>query len=284
MIVDSRLDDDMAIPVGEIGPLLELIEAAGSLGGVLPTIVVLRGQLRALGVNHFSLRVAQRDSATTGRYAGVWSYPREYNRVFTANHYGLSSAVLIAARTRRRPFNWFDVLSSPAIGPGQRRAFAEALDYGIGIGLTAPMHTPDGGFTSMSLSADPALDPSAETIRANAWALTLLGLGFVELTRPFLNGRAIALDDPLFVRLPGNDNEPPAGLVMPFSGGATLTSLEGDCLAWSSAGLTAWDISARFSLPQAAIDHAIESARLKLGAATRAHAVVKAIVARLIQP
>lgn len=61
-----------------------------------------------------------------------------------------------------------------------------------------------------------------------------------------------------------------------------LTGREYDCLAYVSAGKSDWEISVILTLSQATVRFHVDNARRKLNAATRAHAVARAIALGLL--
>jgi DNA-binding CsgD family transcriptional regulator len=67
-------------------------------------------------------------------------------------------------------------------------------------------------------------------------------------------------------------------------GSPRLTARERECLLWAARGKTAWETSAILGIGEATVNNLLASAKLKLGAATRTHAVAKAITLGLIVP
>jgi DNA-binding CsgD family transcriptional regulator len=63
-----------------------------------------------------------------------------------------------------------------------------------------------------------------------------------------------------------------------------LNKREVEILTWSARGLTSNEIADKLGLSKRTIDAYTDSARTKLGATTRTHAVVKAVTGKLIKP
>ncbi len=61
-----------------------------------------------------------------------------------------------------------------------------------------------------------------------------------------------------------------------------LTPFERECLVWAAFQIDDAAIAARFSLPETMVRQALEIARIKLGASSREHAVVRALAHGLI--
>jgi DNA-binding CsgD family transcriptional regulator len=63
-----------------------------------------------------------------------------------------------------------------------------------------------------------------------------------------------------------------------------LNKREVEILTWSARGLTSIEIARKTGLSKRTVDAYTDSARTKLQALTRTHAVVKALLGRLIKP
>jgi len=63
-----------------------------------------------------------------------------------------------------------------------------------------------------------------------------------------------------------------------------LNKREIQILTWSARGRTSQEIALKLGLSKRTVDSYIDSARTKLHATTRTHAVVKAVTRRLIRP
>jgi DNA-binding response OmpR family regulator len=63
-----------------------------------------------------------------------------------------------------------------------------------------------------------------------------------------------------------------------------LNDREAECLTWVARGKTSADIAQILGLTKRTVDFHVDSARAKLGAATRTEAVIKAATGRLIEP
>lgn len=61
-----------------------------------------------------------------------------------------------------------------------------------------------------------------------------------------------------------------------------LTAREVECLKWSAAGKTAWDISIILSISRRTVEHHLASACIKLQAVGRTHGVAEAIRRKII--
>lgn len=88
-----------------------------------------------------------------------------------------------------------------------------------------------------------------------------------ELLTEIINARLARVDRPEISPLP-----------------VKLTDREVEALTWAARGKTSGEIAQIVGLTKATVDAHLDSARAKLGAATRVEAVVKAVTRRLIEP
>ncbi|MGD9538100.1 MAG: autoinducer binding domain-containing protein [Alphaproteobacteria bacterium] len=268
-------------PTDTLFEFLKAVEGETDFDGISAALVCY---LEREGLGGFSLRIGDDGAPVVdGRpLLSVSTYPEEWERHFHAHNYFVTSPVYRFARLLQRPFNWFEVLAQPWISKVDRRPFEEANEFGIGFGVSIPIHTPDGREGVFTATSDPSHDPTADMIRTKAEVAHLLGLAFFEITEPLIAARQHAPDGAGPADGHANDNAPPVDAPTLDWRGKGLTVFERDCLAWGAVGLTDWVISERFRFPEAMVRCALESARIKLGAGSRTHAVVKAIVNDLV--
>jgi DNA-binding CsgD family transcriptional regulator len=65
---------------------------------------------------------------------------------------------------------------------------------------------------------------------------------------------------------------------------AVLNDREAETLTWVARGKTSVEIAKTLGLSKRTIDFHLDNARIKLGAATRTEAAIKAAIGRLIEP
>lgn len=280
----SRTGGKTTIGAADIAALKQFLDATAPESDLRHTGTVFDATIRRLGFGEFALRIRKPGKTTTEDtpFNGIWTYPNHWREHFNASGYFSISPVFIMAERLRRPFNWFEILALPALSKAQRRMFSEAAEFSIGMGLTVPIHTANCRPAVFTINANQSLDPAADSIRVDEKKALLLGFGFFERAAPLLHGQQLALSetDPLSVAV--NDNAPQTDAEMRGKIRHVLTPFERECLAWSAAGLDSWAISERFALSEAMVHRAFEAARLKLGVATRDHAVVRALANDLI--
>ena len=167
---------------------------------------------------------------------------------FVAHDYGVAEA-----RKRFMPFTWLEAKEMRELSQGEARIWQAVLDYGWRDGFNVPVHGPAGYFGLVTMATEQP-EISADL-------------------RHHLHLAALIVHDQAR-RLAGED----AVLRLAES----LTAREGECLRWVAAGLSDGEIAEKLSIGSATVKDHIERARRKLGAATRAQALLQAYLAGLV--
>jgi DNA-binding CsgD family transcriptional regulator len=264
--------------IGAVAAFLEATRGAG------PWFIasLFDATIQALGFGHFTIRLntpATGEDKPSGR---IWTYPKAWEEHANASGYALISPTRMTAMRLRRPFNWFEAVAQSTLSEAQRRIYREAAEFSIGLGLTVPIISRDDAPTLISINSDPSLDPTADAIRAHERKALLLGLGLFERIEPVLGDRQMALREARPTTVAANDNAPSRQSTSGAEIRHELTPFERECLIWAAFQIDDAAIAARFSLPEIMVRQALEVARIKLGAASREHAVVRALAHGLI--
>jgi len=157
------------------------------------------------------------------------------------------------------PFTWIDCVADNKLMGSELKVIHEARDFGLKEGADIPIHGP--GFEIGSFSVHTSLSMKQFQER---WAVGKTWVSFIAYA--FYNS---------FKRL----NE--------ISDQVTeihLSPRERECLLWSARGKTVWETGQILSISDQTVLTHIGSARSKLGAGSKQHAVIKAILSQLIRP
>lgn len=186
------------------------------------------------------------------------NYPAEWAAHYHQSGYVSFDPVAQEGMRSLVPFQWGEALALPHYGTQARKVFNEAAEFGLRDGLTVPIRTISGiGVMSMVVD-DPALfSPRAA---AERYVLHLMALHF-----------HLACDRELS----------PTQKIIPAP---RLTQREREVLLWAARGKTGWEIAQILNLTVRTVTYHVENARFKLGASSRAQAVVAAMALGLIQP
>lgn len=184
------------------------------------------------------------------------TYPPEWTAHYFANRYQFIDPVVLEAQRSHLPFAWRFLINRPGgLGPEQRKLFAEAAEFGIRDGFAIPFHAADGCIAVMSY-AFTSVDRLREVMSAQS-KLKLLAVYYHTAVERLLD-----------VRTPKDE----------------LSPMERQCLTGIAHGHSLWEISGRIHRPEPDVAGALRSAREKLGTATTAQAIAKAITQGLICP
>jgi DNA-binding CsgD family transcriptional regulator len=183
------------------------------------------------------------------------TYPAQWMSHYFANRYQYIDPVVLEAQRTHLPFSWRFLARREGLSPAQRQLFEEAAAFGIRDGFTIPFHE-NGGCVAMLSYAFTSDNELQEVMTAQA-KLKLLAVYYHTAVERLLCEPAC--DD-------------------------RLSTMERQCLTHMAHGRSLWEISGSLHRPEPDVAGALRSARQKLGAATTAQAVAKAITQGLIAP
>lgn len=185
------------------------------------------------------------------------TYPPAWQERYMKHSYFDFDPVVIEAARSSLPFAWRYVANRDTLTAQQRQLFAEAAEHGLRDGFTVPLH--DGrGMALMSFAfGDTAQMKNIVGGQSNLRLLAIYYNAAVERL----------LDE-------GHQG----------SGGADLSAMEQLCLTHAAAGRSLWEISATLHRAETDVAASLRSAREKMGVATTAQAVAKAMASGLISP
>ena len=146
------------------------------------------------------------------------------------------------------PFVWSEIIAGLDLDGAAAQVMDEAASIGMRDGLCVPLYDLDGRRSVLSMAAH-HIDLSAAD------------KGVLHLVAMYAQNRIRDLVDRQAVRVAR----------------ALLSPRERECLQWTAAGKTSWEIAAILRLSQNTTDGYIASATRKLGAANRTQAVAEGI-------
>lgn len=152
------------------------------------------------------------------------------------------------------PFTWSEVIQGRELPETALRVMNEAAEIGMNDGLCVPLYDLDGRRSVLSMAAR-----SIDLTPADKGVLHLVAMYAQNCIHDMVGFQA------------GRRAVRP-----------TLSPRERECLQWTAAGKTSWEISTILRLSQSTTDGYIASATRKLGAANRTQAVAEGIRRGLI--
>lgn len=170
----------------------------------------------------------------------------EWGRRYVEEQLQRNDPTIQAIFAADRPFTWTEVRARTR-DPKGMRVFEEADKTGGKEGLVIPIHGALGEVSVMILVTD-----TCQIKAADRPTLHLLGTVYATAGRTLTEL---------------GDDEATA---------SPLTRREGECLAWVARGKTDWAIAQILGISDRTVESHLNSARIKIGADTRAHAIMEA--------
>lgn len=217
----------------------------------------LQDRLADMGCNRLAYFTI-RPPAGLSKSIYLTNYPLPWIERYDEQDYDIIDPTLKFAATTTLPFRWDEIMTGSKISKRQRSLLGEAHDFGLTRGMVVPLHGPESGLAVLGIYGD--------TISEN---------DFEEIWHNDRNDISIlcAYAHQAVVEAGYNDEE--RVLV-------TLSDRERECLTWTSAGKTTWEIGQILGISNETVVTHMKNAMRKLNVYSKHHAVVKAIVHGLI--
>ncbi|PHP65484.1 LuxR family transcriptional regulator [Zhengella mangrovi] len=174
-------------------------------------------------------------------------WPEPWVERYILRDYARISPVVHYVKTHMRPFDWREAAAAAGEGHPGQVVLHEIAEFGIRMGISIPLITGDGALALLSLGGED-MDLSPEDF------------GMVTLVSTYAIERAMQL-------VVADDASRPI----------RLTRREAECMRWAAAGKSEWEISRILGISEHTSEKHLLSAKMKLGAANRTHAVAEAI-------
>ena len=205
-----------------------------------------REHVRALGFTTHAVGILREAG---GSDFLLLDWPRQWLELYAVRGFGAEDCTIPLALADPAPFTWGDVRARDPTA--SERVFAAAAEFGWRDGLVVPVHRSDGSRGLIVLAA-PALGLSAGA-RERAVLLSLIAFE-----------RASAIH------------------AAPARKGDRLTARQRSALSLVASGLTDDDVASTLGVSRPTAAFHLQTARTRLGAKTRAHAVALALTMGLI--
>jgi LuxR family transcriptional regulator, activator of conjugal transfer of Ti plasmids len=213
----------------------------------------LRDMAAALDLHTFAYLLTPRRSTDKTRL--ISNYPSSWTAHYLSNRYEMLDPVIVHAAQDPEPFEWGRELRSAGLLDSQRRFFDEAAQFGIRSGFTIPIHDARARVAAITFAADERHATFDRCIEMNRSVLQLIAIFFHSSAR-----QVLAPDRTL--------------------DGILLAPRECECLEWAAKGKTNWEIGRILGITRKTVAGYLDSARNKLGAATRSEAVARLMAAK----
>ena len=181
----------------------------------------------------------------------VQRMPVEWTKRYNDHDYVFKDPIVSHLQSARAPFTWDDAYTASLNPADVKLIRGEASDFGLRAGHVVPVPTLDGSRAAISFGGD-APEISGDAKDALTFAAS------------YAVGRLLHVP------------RRPADIEV------NMTPRETDVLLWAAEGKSDWDIATILGISRPTVLKHMRSAREKLDAMNRTHAVVKAIRNRLI--
>ncbi|MBD3847417.1 autoinducer binding domain-containing protein [Bosea sp. SSUT16] len=181
--------------------------------------------------------------------------PEEWSARYIEQNYLYCDPIVRRLQRNRDPFSWAECYGSYATTRRAKILRGEAAEFGLIDGYVVSVTTLDQSHAAISFGGQ-SFKLAGEERSALAFATSLF-VGHV-LSRRTSGRSAAALS-------------------------RKVTAREYDCLLWSAEGKSEWEISVILGISKPTVTKHILSAREKLGAVTKAHAIAIAMRERILR-
>ncbi|PLX38200.1 MAG: LuxR family transcriptional regulator [Hyphomicrobiales bacterium] len=224
--------------------ILDKIGAERTPDGVLG---LLNQVTESAGFSAFCLSAIPDPGIRMDSYVMLSGWSEEWFSHYMAKDYVQEDPVIQKLRATARPFSWGSVFEDPQpLSKTAKRIMNEACEFKMYDGLCVPIFSARGFQAGMSFGGE-----RTDLTEREAGALHLISISAYNRIRDLV------------------------GTVDKTAPVPKLTARERECLKWTSAGKTSWEISQILSISQHTVDWYLTSAARKLGAANRTHAVAE---------
>lgn len=202
------------------------------------------------------------DVSSEGSCLVISNYPNRWKSHYLSENYNKIDPVLHGMNNLSDMVYWNTVRDDVALTKRQRQLFEEAQDIGLHDGLTFPIATELGESAAFSIVPDTPFEKERGDVLANIPLIRLVAQTYHH------KAKRILIDASL---------KPTS-----CKRKSLLSSRELDVLRWAAKGKTGWEIAKILMISSKSVEAYLETAKNKLRATNRTHAVVKAIMFGMI--
>jgi LuxR family transcriptional regulator, quorum-sensing system regulator BjaR1 len=232
--------------------ILDTLQQAASLDEILKELSSAGNEF---GFENFSISGLPLPKEKIDPYVMLCGWPSEWAQRYMTNSYVDSDPVIAKVRSSSMPFAWEEAVKESKSKQGLI-VMDEAKDFGLCEGFSVPIYTTHGFQAIVTFGAERMSLSSEEKA-----ALHLVAIYAHSRVRSFLPASYDTLDR----------NIP------------SLTNREIECLKWSAAGKTAWEISVILSISARTVEQFLISSAHKMKATNRTQTVAEALRRNFIQ-
>lgn len=233
------------------------VERCERFAPVPELVSVFRDALAHMGFRYFACCSHVNPKKPPSHAVVLHNYPSSWARAFAERDLHEIDPILLRSERTILPFFWDNPELRASLSRTQKQILHEAADVGIANGYTVPIHLPwDAG----ALRASCSVVPDSRLIGPHAYrAVQTMSLYFYASVNDRKSSRN------------------PASHLGPI-----LSVRERQCLELAAQGKSDWEISQLLNISENTVHKHVESAKRRLGVATRVQAIVWAAQRREI--
>lgn len=185
----------------------------------------------------------------------ISTYPATWTAHYLDQHYERLDPVIRQAFRVTEPFEWGKSIDFATLSSAQQQLFEEAASFGIRYGFTIPIHDGHGPVAAVTFASDELSQPFRRCVEGHRHVLQLMALYFHATAR-----RRLRADRTIDC--------------------VVLSPREYECLEWSAAGKSAWEIGCILGIARRTVTFHLENAKAKLGVASLHQAIARLVASK----
>ena len=236
-----------------MNPIVEkFLEDVKSIDSVDNLNAILNSTLKNLGFNEWAYQY--KNETSTAFVLG--DFPPEWVDYYLDSNFSEIDPIILDGQRQATAFQWSELISRLQLADCQKSFMNEARDVGLADGVGVPVNhsnQKNAMLTMVTGETTNNLNKTFKHLQAEIHLITLIYHQYVQ----------DIMQQETFVQV-------------------ALTQREKEVLKWASLGKTSWETSAILNISERTVNFHIENARKKLSASSKQHAVIKALINKII--
>lgn len=180
----------------------------------------------------------------------ISTYPPPWTAHYLKNHYERLDPVIRQVLLVTEPFDWGNTIEMNGLSVAQHQLLEDAAAFGIRYGFTIPIHDGRGPVAAVTFASDDPSPTFRRCIIEHRRVLQLMALYFhASARRKLQTGRIVD--------------------------GIAMSPREYECLEWSAAGKSAWEIGCILGITRRTVVFHLDNARQKLRVSSLHQAIAR---------
>jgi LuxR family transcriptional regulator, quorum-sensing system regulator BjaR1 len=234
----------------------DIVESIDSANGVDQIVTILSSAGSSFGYENFSIAGLPQPGESIDPYIMACGWPDEWAKRYRDQNYVQVDPIIRQVRRANKPFMWAEAPLDKSETEA-KNVMNEATEFGLVEGFAVPIYTTHGFQAIVTFGAS-----ELQLTKSEQAALHLVAIYAHQAIRSLLPNSG---KDDGYWKLEKQ-----------------LSLREIECLKWTAAGKTAYEISIITGISDRTVEHYIASSLRKLNATNRVQAVAEALRHRII--